>query len=438
MLCGGKLKGVNIVMFGLSIFNPSFNSATIDRPNNVFLSENVVTSPLMDAGVSGREQGTLEYVVESDRLSSATHVIFPAAPHKDTCLKLWVQGEDELYSLQNNAICTGYLLEGLAFNRQFAEGVYRGIAPVLMQEEKKILCGPVIELPEIHLLNMNIPYALVMKRLSASWRLDHQLFKLGADGGVDFLAREIAEMHAQLQPSPRAEEALNYIPEKLILNAKLFERALHVLAQEKFNIDPYKSIGDRMIQSQKKLAWLFEKRAEYGFIKRCHGDLKTANLWIQPRNSSSPKQPSQRLLALDCVDFNPKFCHIDILSDVSMLAVDLEVRLPGFLWTNVAKWYSRPRDKSFIGIYLHYLKEKNIQIQSPWFTWPLLEYYITEKAMVCAYMSVLYDKLPTLGKKYLHVALNHAKELQEWLSYPLFQMRSEQKHGTSDNLIYAR
>jgi hypothetical protein len=44
-----------------------------------------------------------------------------------------------------------------------------------------------------------------------------------------------------------------------------------------------------------------------------------------------------------------------------------------------------------------------------------LEYYMTEKAMICAFMSILYDQLPTLGEKYLDVAFAHAQKLQRKL-----------------------
>lgn len=425
MLCGGKQKGVNTVMFGLSIPNSSSNSATAERSNKLNSSKSAVAFPLRDTVVSSREQDDLEYGVDDEQLSYATHVIFPAAPHENICLKLWVHGDDELYNLRNNAICNGYLLEGLDFNRQFAEGVHVGIVQVIEQEKEKLLCGPVIEHPVIDQLDINKPYALMMRRLPASARLDHRLSRLGACGGVDFLARSIAAMHEQLYPSSQADKSLKYIPEKLALNTKLFERALNRLVQEEFNIEPYRRINDLMIEAQKNLDWLFERRVEGGFIKRCHGDLKTANLWLEPHDTSSPNQSSHRLLALDCVDFNPKFCHIDILSDISMLAVDLEMRLPRFLRTTGANKYSRSRDKSFLGMYLQYLKERHLQVESPWYTWPLLEYYMTEKAMVRSYMSILYDGLPTLGKKYLRVALNHAKGLEEWLSYPLFQTSSE-------------
>jgi len=59
----------------------------------------------------------------------------------------------------------------------------------------------------------------------------------------------------------------------------------------------------------------------------------------------------------------------------------------------------------------------------------LLEYYMTEKAMICAFMSILYDQLPTLGEKYLDVAFAHAQRLQRKLK--LLPTKSRQ-------LVYSR
>jgi len=71
------------------------------------------------------------------------------------------------------------------------------------------------------------------------------------------------------------------------------------------------------------------------------------------------------------------------------------------------KRYARKLTNHFLYTYLRKIKAKDKAI------WPLLEYYLTEKAMVCAYMSILHDELPTLGKKYLDVALGHAQRLEK-------------------------
>jgi hypothetical protein len=77
------------------------------------------------------------------------------------------------------------------------------------------------------------------------------------------------------------------------------------------------------------------------------------------------------------------------------------------------KSQTHPCDKKpveyFLDIYLQETQEDKKMVS------PLLEYYMTEKAMVCTFMSILYDNQFSLGKQYLNVAHNHAQKLKELL-----------------------
>ena len=46
---------------------------------------------------------------------------------------------------------------------------------------------------------------------------------------------------------------------------------------------------------------------------------------------------------------------------------------------------------AFLISYLREMEQDHVD------AWPLLRYYMTEKAMVCAYVSILYDGQPDLG-----------------------------------------
>ena len=123
------------------------------------------------------------------------------------------------------------------------------------------------------------------------------------------------------------------------------------------------------------------------------------------------KQPRQ-VFAIDCIDFNPEFCHIDTLSDIAMLVIDLEL----LLLTDWLKDTSSSNERDgesliryFLDFYLHEMKED----REKWN--PLLEFYMTEKSMVCAYVSILFDERPLIGKKYLEVAFNHARRLRKMI-----------------------
>lgn len=352
--------------------------------------------------------------------SSATRVVFNDADPimREICLKMWRKCHNDLYDTEDLVKQTKFLLEGLKFNRRFSGDICYGIVPVLLDRSGEITCGPLIEKPALKNLVLNRPYALVMKRLKEEWRLDQQLQsgKLGSKWGMEFLAHQVAEMHQELRRSSPKFGTPERIVDKLEFNIQQFHKALdkrrvdhQVMAKSTSRETDMKwieSASTLLKQLSEAHQHGFEKRHRDGHIKRCHGDLKASNLWICSPDDDS--QAQERLVALDCVDFNTEFCNIDTLSDIAMLVVDLEMQLDHVTESRSAKLSAQQLAKHFLQTYLEIVGENEI-------VWPVLEYYMTEKAMVCTYMSILYDKLPSLGEKYLKVVLRHSQELAKFL-----------------------
>jgi aminoglycoside phosphotransferase family enzyme len=353
------------------------------------------------------EQKVTTCSIEGQIASKATRVIYTHSNVSGTlqalCLKIWQPWKDKLYDTEDIKKCTEYLLEGWEVNQRFAQNVYLGLAPVLDLSEHIIRCGPLIEVPEKSNLAENVQYVLVMKRLDDDWQLSRQLqpARLGTEEGMEFLAKEAARMHKELVESPLNMGTSESIYKKLRLNLTLFDEALRSLVRRHVLIDKYRCISNILIKVWKGLAQRFQERHDGRYTKRCHGDLKATNLWVRPGEDDL----AQHLLATDCIDFNPEFCHIDTLSDIAMLAADIEMHLRHFLKERLAKkltWH-------FLETYLLLVQEDMV------LTRPLLEYYITEKSVVCAFMSILYDDNIALSKRYLDVAYTHMLELTKLL-----------------------
>lgn len=349
------------------------------------------------------------YSVEKKIESAATKVIFLRSTQnskQQICIKLWRPCANGLYDTLDKQKRLDYLLEGLELNSRFAPGVCFGIVPVV-DGEHTIQLGKLIGKPDKVKLNPKNEYALVMKRLDESWRLDQQLKnKFGRRNGIEFLAREIAAMHISLEQPQMNEDNLESIRSKLFLNLGLFNKALEELRSKNLQlrrpikIENYERIESIMLQAFTALAERFELRS----IRRCHGDLKAANLWIRPANGKR----SCQLLALDCVDFNPAFCLIDTLSDVAMLAVDIEALSDDGQTDNQKKQSGQRRVRWFLNAYLEAAHENDNAT-----AWMLLEFYLTEKAIVHAYMNIIFDGFPIIGLKYLDIALKHAEQLEK-------------------------
>lgn len=57
----------------------------------------------------------------------------------------------------------------------------------------------------------------------------------------------------------------------------------------------------------------FRARREEGFVRRCHGDLHSKNIFI-----------TDRVHIFDCIEFNPRFSCSDVAAEIAFMVMDLE------------------------------------------------------------------------------------------------------------------
>lgn len=351
------------------------------------------------------------YPAEGQITLTTTRIIFTYSQRKSwskICLKFW-RPTDSTDPVDRAVRKRGlfvknykYLLEGFAFNKKFTPSVYLGIASV-HYDGKRLQRGRLIRRPNWKDLKPDTEqYAVVMYALNDEQRLERHLLAGKID--ADFLARKIAAMHRRLRKSSPDFGTSKKLSEKREVNIKFYKQALEELKKRfpsEFKEREWNEASEYLKEAGNIFSTRFSKRYEQGHIRRCHGDLKATNLWVRS-TSFLPSCP--KLLVLDCIDFNPEFCNIDTLSDVAMLVVDLE-RL----------CHDRSFARRFLTTYLALSQEDWQSVGS------LLEYYMTEKAMVCAYVSVLFDGHDgfennsnyLLAMDYLRIACSHAQQLKE-------------------------
>lgn len=353
----------------------------------------------------------LGYPIKERIISPTTQLAFTYSmlTNMPICVKAWQRPRAKA----DEATQIKYLLEGFAYNQYCAPGVYLGITYIkgLNAHAQTFQRGHLTVFPRKDKLACG-EYAIVMKTLNKDWRLSERMYTetepLANQEGMKFLAKEVAHFHLKARTSSQDSGMPDSIRKKLEFNRIWFGKSLEQLSQDvmlenlsqsqsDINIEAYRWIGDLMESACTKLKRGFTQRHDNGHIRRCHGDLKVANLWLKPASGKS----SQRLLALDCIDFNPDFCHIDTLSDLAMLVVDLQLHL-------------QREDKAllevFISEYFKEMGENEGEVKS------LFTYYCTEKALVCANVSIALDKNSERGIQYLSLADDYAKKLQVLLT----------------------
>ncbi len=108
------------------------------------------------------------------------------------------------------------------------------------------------------------------------------------------------------------------------------------IKKEKY--DKIKKITNRFLAEKRDV---FERRIKNSYIKDCHGDLHTGNIFIK----------NEEISIFDCIEFNKRFRYSDVASDIGFLAMDLDYQGRPYLSSYLIKKYvEKSRDKGIYGL----------------------------------------------------------------------------------------
>lgn len=348
------------------------------------------------------------YKIESRKVSEPACILF--ARHietkKSVVLKLLFEYQDSRYSLSTVGERQKCQLEALQWNRIFTPKVHIGLAHIcsLDRDQSVIEIDEIIERPSLELLAPNTEYSLLMHQLPTSRRLDCILLAEKTQASlqryIQLLTTYVANIHTNLaELSISKIEALKWgslmhLHTKLLHNLEFLDRIMVSSKNEDYS--SYYWVKDSLLQVFEKFKFqdYFEQRIKKQCIKRCHADLKAPNIWIAPLPSPDAQhkhwydsEPGKYIYLLDAIDFNPMYSYIDILSDFAMLVIDIHTRTK-----------SRELADKMMEEYLHLTNQEDEGSRL------VLAYYLVEKAIIGAAVSILYDGLPDVGLDFLKVA----------------------------------
>ncbi len=196
----------------------------------------------------------------------------------------------------------------LELNRRVAPDIYLDVAAVHRDEEGRLSFTAPTLVEEV---------AVVMQRLPEEQRLSKLVAAGTAQVGMmSDLGRRVAEFHAQAATSPKIarfgslETVRHNWDENFEQTEPFIGRTLpHATWQTcKTEIERYMRVYTD----------LFEERIAQGWIRDCHGDLQTDDIFIDPKTGAAH--------VLDCIEFNERFRYSDTLADVAFLSMDLRYR----------------------------------------------------------------------------------------------------------------
>lgn len=377
------------------------------------------------------------YQIKKTRLSESALIFF--ALHRDTqqrvVIKILCDYEDTRYSLTDPQKRLACQIEALQWNQKFTPGIYLGLGRIVKPDLKRLkqiakkgqhdniiienIVGDIQQLSKI--TDSNAEYALVMECLPKERQLDYLLRQKNKDAIkkiLETLIQRVVEMHKlspscedlSLDESGKVWGSYEQLKDKLLHNIELFNNL--ALLDDRSFYETYcwlKKDLSRIIEDPRWNCY-FSQRLKQNHIKRCHGDLKARNIWIEQEDQSTDS--AQRVRILDAIDFNPSYCNIDVLSDIAMLAIDTQAVDMQLHQHDGLKDRKLELAKFITKTYLSLTGQENDPTAQM-----VLTYYLLEKALVRASISLFYDRneYPQLGTFFLEIATHYMAKLKHLL-----------------------
>jgi aminoglycoside phosphotransferase family enzyme len=191
----------------------------------------------------------------------------------------------------------------LELNKRLCGGMYLEVVPINRSNVIKIKGeGEIVE------------YAVKMKRMPQEKMMTKLLEENKVDNGlIDGIAKIIARFHSKAETSKRISEfgSLVIIETNWKEN---FEQTWKFVGRT-ISVKDFKLVRERVDDFMKRTASFFQKRAEEGRVRDCHGDIHSGNIFV-----------ADRIYIFDAIEFNERFRYSDVASDIAFLAMDLDFK----------------------------------------------------------------------------------------------------------------
>ncbi len=276
-------------------------------------------------------------------------------------------------------------LEEVRINEGFAPKLYLGVIPITGS----------IEDPRIDGEGRVLDYAVKMHRFAQSDQLDNIVEQDGLEiEAMDKIAKLISRFHEVSVP---VDAASDYGEPQRVLSPMLENFDLLQRAAAEHALDTELSSVIAWTHKQfEKLKPLLQRRKKEGFVRECHGDMHLHNMALH----------KGELILFDAIEFNTYLNHIDVISDLAFLLMDLEYR--------GRVHYSRR-------LLNHYL-----ELTGDYGGLALLDFYKTYRAMVRAKVAVLRitqemepdERRAVMDEviRYINLALSYTEEKEVFLA----------------------
>jgi aminoglycoside phosphotransferase family enzyme/predicted kinase len=211
-----------------------------------------------------------------------------------------------------------------------------------------------------------LEYAVKMVELPQRARMDNLIRTSDVNRGhIKKIARILAEFHDMALNAPKKYGSAKIIRENF---SPIFETkpVIEKYFQYGGNLE---KIKNRVEDFVKKNRGLFSQRVEEEKIKRCHGDVRTKNIFIC----------RDKIFIFDAVEFSKKIACCDVCAEIAFLAMDLN-------------FYGKERwAYDLVNDYIEFSGDKTII--------KLIDFYICYRALVESLVETYTIEDPEVGEK---------------------------------------
>jgi hypothetical protein len=186
--------------------------------------------------------------------------------------------------------------------------------------------------PEIGGNGSVLEWTVRMRAFPSDATLDHE--PEIRDEQIDAIADRIARFHLRIG---RSLETTSYGTSESVMHPvrENFRQLRERVGAQADTLRKIASLEHWSTDEGTRLDVHFGQRKANGFVRDCHGDLHLGNIaWV----NDAP-------LIFDCIEFNPALRHIDIVSEVAFLFMDLNARGHANLaWRFLNRWLEQTGD----------------------------------------------------------------------------------------------
>jgi aminoglycoside phosphotransferase family enzyme/predicted kinase len=195
-----------------------------------------------------------------------------------------------------------YCYKEVQLNRRISPDVYLGVVEICLSNGKYVVEGPG-QIVEYAVKMLQLPRERVLQRLIQEHKVSVE--------DVKRIARKIATFHKLAATSAEITRLGGYQPLCQNIRENFFQTSPYIgrtISRPQYT--DLKAYSEAFLERTRDA---FLKRESDGWVRDCHGDLHTAQIFL-----------TNGIHIIDCIEFNERFRYSDVGLDIAFLAMDLD------------------------------------------------------------------------------------------------------------------